>query len=57
MYPFGQKYDAPSDEMFQEKTFKSHSKSVVSMLDLAVHFLGPDLVTLEDNLIELVSAT
>jgi len=53
MFPFGQDYETCDDAMFQEPSFQKHAKQVVGMLDSAVHFLGPDLSTLEDALIQL----
>jgi hypothetical protein len=53
LFPFGKGFDEASDEMFQSPSFRAHSKQVVTMLDTAVSFLGPDLEVLADTLVDL----
>jgi Hsp90 protein/Globin len=53
LFPFGGEYEELDDAMFAAPSFKKHAKSVVSMLDTAVQFLGPDLEVLEETLKEL----
>jgi hemoglobin-like flavoprotein len=53
MFPFGKGFEQVEDKMFKGRAFKKHAKNVVTMLDTAVRFLGPDLSDLEETLVEL----
>jgi Hsp90 protein/Globin len=53
LFPFGGKYEELDDAMFATPAFKRHAKNVVSMLDNAVQFLGPEVDVLEETLKEL----
>ncbi|CAB9496311.1 shock protein 75 kDa, mitochondrial [Seminavis robusta] len=53
LFPFGKGFEQIDDAMFTSPEFQKHAKNVVSMLDTAVQFLGPDLQVLEEQLVSL----
>jgi hemoglobin-like flavoprotein len=53
MFPFGKGFEKVEDKMFKRRMFQQHAGHVVTMLDNAVQSLGPDLVDLEEVLVNL----
>eukprot|EP00980_Cylindrotheca_fusiformis_P012811 scaffold3151_cov110-Cylindrotheca_fusiformis.AAC.9 len=53
LFPFAGKYDINDDAIFEDRTFLVHARSVVSMLDVVVNMLGPDLTPVMETLEDL----
>eukprot|EP00980_Cylindrotheca_fusiformis_P012808 scaffold3151_cov110-Cylindrotheca_fusiformis.AAC.6 len=53
LFPFSGKYENDVDAIFEDRMFLVHARGVVSMLDVVVNMLGPDLAPVMGALEEL----